>query len=204
MAVQPYVGNSSMVQAAGPDQENFATYWSGAYAETIPNEYFFTDPWTICFAAKAPDLGGGDAGVVYIRGAFPLVIKFRGSPGATSHIDILGAGFAWQASWGDIDNDWVYFAVQKKDENLYLYTNGKLRQQLPDTGFTMYGGGKICIGYTNPDRYFRGYLYDIRLYPEKALTPAEIQYLFTDQVQNFGQRTLKEADFGKTIRPSDR
>ena len=92
----------------------------------------------------------------------------------------------WVSSWqsgpkfiGALDNYWHHCVIVVDGENIYLYKDGSIHDQMLDSGFREIGNSAWLSLGSEKRFHFNGNLDDVRIY-NKALTASEISTLFTN------------------------
>ncbi len=92
----------------------------------------------------------------------------------------------WVSSWQSgpkfteaLDNYWHHCVIVVDGENIYLYKDGSIHDQMLDSGFREIGNSAWLRLGSEKRFHFNGNLDDVRIY-NKALTASEISTLFTN------------------------
>ena len=92
----------------------------------------------------------------------------------------------WVSSWqsgpkfiGALDNYWHHCVIVVDGENIHLYKDGSIHDQMLGSGFREIGNSAWLSLGSEKRFHFNGNLDDVRIY-NKALTASEISTLFTN------------------------
>lgn len=189
---------NSMLPTEGPDAQDYATRWDGQYCESIPSAGEYTGDFSFVWNVKDMDFAGGANGILWVKGK-DLFIQHTAHNLCKVAIGIEEFTYLH----GDTRGNWRQLALIRRGTLLEFWDGNEKKSEIDLGAINAIGGGNVLIGYTNKDRYFRGNLFDVRLYKDVALTQAELQYLYTDARTYQGERTLPRVNYGTSPRTSD-
>ena len=193
-----YRATNSMLPTNGPDAQDYATRWDGQYCQSIPSDGEYTGDFSIVWNVKDMDFEGGPNGILWIKGR-DLFIQHI----AHNLLQVAYSTSTWEFLHSDTRGEWRQFALIRNGHWLQLWEGGNKINELDLGPVEPIGGSNVLIGYTNKDRFFRGNLFDLRIYKDVALTKEDLQYLYTDARTYQGERTLPRVNYGQTPRASD-
>lgn len=187
-----------MLPTEGPDAEQYATRWDGQYCESIPSNGEYKADFSLVWNVRDMDFAGGPNGILWLKGR-DFVIQHT----AHNLVSVSFGTHEFTFLHSDTRGKWQQLAVVRRGNWLEFWDGAEKKNEIELDQIDPVGGGNVLIGYTNQDRFFRGFLFDIRIYKDAALEAADLQYLYTDARTYGGERTLPRVNYGATPRASD-